>query len=645
MMKHFLLAILLIAIGHTALAQDKPLSSKNKRAVKEYNKGMEAYKARKDADAEGYFLQALTYDPKFVEPCLLLGTIYEDQRVYDKAIVYYEKSIEIDRDFYPNTYGIVANLQLNTGAYDDALRNFTAYSNLKNIKPAQLQQAQHGIDICNFAIEQKKNPKPFKPVALNKGINTEHSEYMPALTADEETIIFTRLIPATGDEYGPSKQEDFFMSKKINGQWSTSIPLSKRLNSPLNEGAHCISPDGQILYFTACNRDAGKGMCDIYMSELREGQWDYPMSVQELNTAKWESQPSIAPDGKTMYFSSTRLNNNYDLYVTTFDDSTSSWTEPKRLPENINTTGIEQTPFIHQDGTTLYFTSSGHLGMGGQDIFYTKKLTDSTWSDPVNIGYPINTYGDEACLHVSASGQTAYFASGNMEIEESEVWNMDIYSFDLYPEARPIPVTYLKGLVTDALSGIALKAAFELTDLSTGRIVARSTSDEKGSFLICIPTGRQYMLNISSDKHLFFSENFNMTEIRTSTDPYVKNIEMQPLSTGGKVVLNNIFFDTDKADLKPESYIELEKLYTLLVKNPTMKIEIGGHTDNTGGKQHNMVLSDNRAKAVVTYLTGKGIAASRLTYKGYGDTIPIETNDTPEGRQKNRRTEFKVISY
>jgi len=645
MMKHFLLAILLIAIGHTALAQDKPLSSKNKRAVKEYNKGMEAYKARKDADAEGYFLQALTYDPKFVEPCLLLGTIYEDQRVYDKAIVYYEKSIEIDRDFYPNTYGIVANLQLNTGAYDDALRNFTAYSNLKNIKPAQLQQAQHGIDICNFAIEQKKNPKPFKPVALNKGINTEHSEYMPALTADEETIIFTRLIPATGDEYGPSKQEDFFMSKKINGQWSTSIPLSKRLNSPLNEGAHCISPDGQILYFTACNRDAGKGMCDIYMSELREGQWDYPMSVQELNTAKWESQPSIAPDGKTMYFSSTRLNNNYDLYVTTFDDSTNSWTEPKRLPDNINTTGIEQTPFIHQDGTTLYFTSSGHLGMGGQDIFYTKKLTDSTWSDPVNIGYPINTYGDEACLHVSASGQTAYFASGNMEIEESEVWNMDIYSFDLYPEARPIPVTYLKGLVTDALSGIALKAAFELTDLSTGRIVARSTSDEKGSFLICIPTGRQYMLNISSDKHLFFSENFNLTEVRTSTDPYVKNIEMQPLSTGGKVVLNNIFFDTDKADLKPESYIELEKLYTLLVKNPTMKIEIGGHTDNTGGKQHNMVLSDNRAKAVVTYLTGKGIAASRLTYKGYGDTIPIETNDTPEGRQKNRRTEFKVISY
>lgn len=644
-MKHFLLALLMIAIGYTALAQDKSLSSKNKRAVKEYNKGVEAFKAREDADAETCFLQALIYDPKFVEPCIMLGTLYEGQRRWNKAIEFYEKSIAIDKDFFPNTYMIVATLQHKTGLYEDALRNYTAYLQVKNLNPGPKQQAEIGIKSCNFAIEQKNNPKPFKPVALGKGVNTQHSEYLPALTADEETVIFTRLIPATGDEYGPSKQEDFYMSKKVNGQWKTAVPLSKRLNSPLNEGAHCISPDGQILYFTACNREAGKGQCDIYMSKMRDGDWDYPVNIQELNTAEWESQPSITPDGRTMYFASGRYKKNYDLFVSTFNDSTGLWGEPKRLPDNINTTGVEQTPFIHQDGTTLYFTSEGHLGMGGQDIFYAKKLTDSTWSDPVNIGFPINTYADEACLHVSASGQTAYFASGDLEIEKGEAYNIDIYSFELYPEARPIPVTYFKGIVSDALTGIALKAAFELTDLSTGRIVARSNSDENGSFLICIPTGRQYMLNVSSDKHLFYSENFNLTEVRTSTDPYIKNVEMQPLSTGGTVVLNNIFFDTDKADLKPESYIELEKLYTLLVKNPTMKIEISGHTDNTGAKQHNMVLSENRAKAVVTYLTGKGIAANRMTYKGYGDTSPITTNETPEGRAQNRRTELKIISY
>ncbi|MPM25221.1 Protein TolB [bioreactor metagenome] len=413
--------------------------------------------------------------------------------------------------------------------------------------------------------------------------------------------------------------------------------MSDKINSPDNEGAHTISPDGKILYFTACNRQAGKGSCDIYMSEWYRGGWDYPVNLYEINSKAWDSQPSISPDGRTLYFTSSR-NGGKDLFVTHFGDN-GEWSEPVPLPSNINTSGNEMSPFLHPDGKTLYFTSDGHLGMGGLDIFYSKMIDDSTWSDPVNIGYPINTYRDEAFLFVSASGEKAYFASGGLDTR-----NMDILSFELYKEARPDPVTYMKGIVTDISTGLPLQASFELTDLSSEKVIASSSSDEDGSFLLCIPTGRDYMLNVSADKYLFYSDNFNLTGVQTKTDPYIKNIQMQPATSNAVVVLKNIFFDTDKFDLKPESYAELEKVRLMLVSNPKMRIEIGGHTDNTGSIEHNKTLSENRAKAVVNYLVSKGISASRMTYKGYGDTVPISTNDTPEGRALNRRTEFKVIS-
>jgi outer membrane protein OmpA-like peptidoglycan-associated protein len=372
------------------------------------------------------------------------------------------------------------------------------------------------------------------------------------------------------------------------------------------------------------------------MSKWKNGDWDTPVNVSEINSRFWDSQPSISPDGKTLYFTSSR-SGNIDIYVTYLNDN-GKWSTPTPLPKNINTPDEDMSPFIHPDGKTLYFASSGHIGMGGLDIFYTKLNDDSTWTDPVNIGYPINTYKDEAFLFVSASGEKAYFASG--ELNEN---NMDIFYFDLYKEARPDAVTYLKGVVTDMKTQNPIVASFELTDLKSGKIIANSNSDSQGAFLLCIPTGRDYMLNVSKEKYLFYSENFNLDGIHSKTEPFLKNIALQPVSTGEIVVLNNIFFDTDKYDLKEESFIELEKLKTLLLNNPQMKIEIRGHTDNTGSKQHNQILSENRAKTVVNYLISKGIKPERIQSKGYGDTIPRATNDTPEGRALNRRTEFKVI--
>lgn len=635
-MKNIFIYTLLILLPVFMLAQNNPLTTKNKKAIKEYNEGVSFLNRYNYDDAVNSFNRAIMYDPKFIEPYIMLGTLFEEKKEYDKAIEYYEKSLLLDDDFFPSTYFITGNLELKTGKYEKALVHFQSFLKYSP-KPGPKMQAEHGIEVCKFAVEQIKNPKEFDPKPLGSGINTENSEYMPALTADESTIIFTRLIKSASAESYDGMQEDFYTSKLVDGQWATAIPLSEKLNSPGNEGAHTISPDGKTLYFTACNREAGKGSCDIYMSEWYKGGWDYPVNLYEINSKEWDSQPSISPDGKTIYFTSSR-NGGMDIFVTHLADN-GDWTEPTALSSTINTSGSEMSPFLHPDGKTLYFTSDGHLGMGGLDIFYCRLNEDSTWSTPVNIGYPINSHNDEAFLFVSASGENAYFATGGLGVR-----SMDIYCFELYKEARPEPVTFLKGIVTDISTDRPLMASFELTDLKSGNVVAKSNSDEKGSFLLCIPSGLDYMLNVSADKYLFYSDNFSLSGVHSKTDPYIKNIQLQPIGSDAVVVLNNIFFDTDKYDLKSESFIELEKVRKMMLANPKMKIEIRGHTDNTGSKQHNVTLSENRAKAVVTYLAAQGIAKDRMIYKGYGDSMPRATNDTPEGRALNRRTEFKVIS-
>ncbi|PKP03617.1 MAG: hypothetical protein CVU11_07680 [Bacteroidetes bacterium HGW-Bacteroidetes-6] len=635
-MKHLSVLILLLIVATGCMAQEK-LSSNNKKAIKEYYKGMDAMEIYAYDDAEQAFLKAIAYDKKFVEPYIMLGTAYEEQKDYEKSMEYFEKSIEIDEDFFPGTMLVLARMQAKNGLYEKAAANYERYLKRRDIKVASRAQAEKGLEQCKFAIDQINHPRDFDPQPLGSGVNTENSEYMPALTADENVIIFTRLLPSTSAESATSMQEDFYTSRFVNGNWTEAVPLSKHLNSPQNEGAHTISPDGKTFFFTACNRESGKGSCDIYMSKWRKGDWDYPVNLYEINSKSWDSQPSISPDGKTLYFTSSR-NGSMNIFVTHLIDE-DTWSEPEMLPSPINTNGNEMAPFMHPDGKTLYFTSDGHLGMGGLDIFVSRKQADSTWSEPINIGYPINTSNDEAFLFVSASGDKAYFAGGGLLGQK-----MDIFSFDLYEEARPEAVTYMKGIVVDQLTQIPLSASFELTDLNNGNVVAASQSDETGSFLLCIPSGHDYGLNVSRDNYLFYSENFNLSGVHSKTDPFIKNVELQPIDKDAIVVLKNIFFDTDKFDLKPESFVELEKLIQMLQKNSKMKIEIRGHTDNTGGKEHNQQLSENRAKSVYNYLIGKGISASRLTYKGFGDTLPIETNDTPEGRASNRRTEFRVIS-
>lgn len=633
-MKRFVFIIAILVFSASAFAQPTKLTSKNKKARKEYYNGMDSYNAYEYTDAEKEFKNAITYDPEFIEPYIMLGTMYQELRRYTEAIQYYEKSLALDEDFFPNTFLICGRLQLKLGLYEDAKVNFDKLAARDDVKIGIKSQAEHGSKTCDFAIDQIAHPKPFEYESMGDAINTEHSEYSPALTADESMIIFTRLIPS--DLTADGMQEDFFYSRKVGDTWTKAIPMGNTLNSANNEGAHTISPDGQAFYFTACNREGGKGSCDLYLSKPYKGGWDYPINLKVLNSPSWDSQPSIGPDGRTIYFASAR-GGNMDIYTSYFGDN-GRWSTPVPLPSNINTDRSEMAPFIHPDGQTLYFTSDGHLGMGGFDIFISRKTGLNTWSDPINIGYPINSHRDEAFLFVSASGETAYFAS-----DINGGTGMDIYTFPLYEEARPVAVTYLKGVVRDKENNNPLEASFELYELETGELITAATADENGSFLLCIPTDKDYGLSVSHTDYLFYSENFSLSGNHSKIDPVTKNILLQPISDKGTVVLKNIFFDTDKYELKSESFVELNKLYELMKTNTSLKIEIGGHTDNTGGVEHNRVLSENRAKAVYQFLIEKGIAANRMSYKGYGDTQPIDTNNTEEGRANNRRTEFKVV--
>ncbi len=630
-------ALLLLA-ANAAMAQMK-FSTENKKAIKFFQEGLRYYDNKMNSEAEELFLKAIKADGRFIEAHILLGDTYFDMDRKDEAIGMYKKVVEIDDSFFSNTYFQLAQMEMSVGAYEDAIKHYNIYLEKKRVNPRSKEKAEQQLRNAEFGAKAVKQPVPFDPTNLGPNVNTADYEYFPVLTADRQTLVFTRNKRRTA---GMDFQEDFYISfLNSEGEWGMAMNLGDPINTDDNEGAQTITADGQQLFFTGCNRKGGMGSCDIYRS-VREGRsWSRPENLgAPVNSNKWESQPSISSDGKTLYFASNREGGKggSDIYVTRLG-ANGLWTDPRNLADSINTDGAEETPFIHPDGRTLYFTSDGHVGMGGKDIYVVRMKDDGTWGTPKNLGFPINTHKDEMGLFVDATGALAYFASDR----EGGQGKLDIYSFPLYDAVRPTPVTYVKGVVKDRDSKRPLGARFELIDLSTSQTVVESRSDRvSGEFLVCLPVGHDYGLNVSKDGYLFHSENFSLTTMADEGKPYRMNVELQPIEFGKSVVLRNIFFETGSFDLKPESTAELEKLLAFMEQNPKIRIEIGGHTDNVGQRQDNQVLSENRANAVRLYLQDKGIDAARMTHKGYADMEPVDTNDTAEGRARNRRTEFKV---
>ncbi|MEI6684238.1 MAG: OmpA family protein [Bacteroidota bacterium] len=638
------LLIMLLCSWVMAFGQTTQLTTRNKKAEKLFFAAIESYEAKNNEKALMYLKKATEADPAFTEAYILMGDIHADNREYETAISLYQTAISTNNPFSPNLYYILANIQLSSGKYNDARLNYQRFLESEGIPDPKKRQSLAGIRNCEFALECMANPVPFLPENLGDSINTQYDEYINAITADEGQLYFTRLNPVNSMtiDQNQNGEEDFYISYRQDSVWLKALNLGPPINTHGNEGALSISPDGKLLFFAACNRPDGFGRCDIYWSHRVGDHWSEPENLGEVvNSPQWDSQPSFSSDGKTLYFASNRPGGkgSSDIWKTELKPD-GQWTPPVNLGDSINTRDEEMAPFIHPDDQTLYFSSKGHPGMGGLDLFYSRRDANGQWKRPVNMGYPINTCADEITLVVNAKGNVAYISSDKFGGKGRQ----DIYKFPLYKEAQPMLTTYFKGIVYDEETKAKLEARFELIDLGSSKTVAESHSDRlNGEFLLVLPTERNYALNVSKDGYLFFSDNFSLSGTSSQKTPFIKNIPLKPIRVGESVVLKNIFFDTDKYVLKDESLVEMQKLLALLQKNPRLHIELSGHTDNIGSEAHNLELSGNRADAVYQYLVAHGIAASRLTHAGYGFSHPVDTNNTEQGRANNRRTEFKVI--
>ncbi|HPQ08694.1 MAG TPA: OmpA family protein [Bacteroidia bacterium] len=645
MNKSYSILILLVFGVLLTFAQKKPkaYSTTNEKAIKYYEESKKYFAQYKDKEAEEYLTKALQKDDNFIEAHSAYAQLLVEKKRFSEAVTHLKKAISINPDAYPVNFFMLANISMIQGDYETAYNSYKKFLSYKYINPDMKEIAEREIKNAEFGMNAVKHPQEFKPINIGNAINTAEDEYFPSITADGETFIFTRKV---------GQQEDFYISTKVNGKWQAAVPL-KEINSYGNEGSPSISADGKIMFFASCMNIEGNygspdrkgyGSCDIFYSERINGKWSKPVNVgPPINTQHWETQPSFSSDGRTLYFVRGYVNRGEikqgDIYMAVMDEN-GKFSEPVKLGSNINTDRDEESVFIHPDNQTLYFSSNGHIGMGGLDIYMSKRQADGSWGPAINLGYPINTNNDENSLLVDPSGKIAYFASNRKD----GYGGLDIYQFELPENVRPEKITYVKGKVYDAVTKQPLIANFEVYDLSSQNKVTTSFSDIKGNFLVTLTAGKNYMINVNQTGYLFYSDNFSLENVETSFEkPFILDIPLMPIDTGSVTELKNVFFDVNKWDLKPESKAELNKLIAFLKQNPSIKIELSGHTDNSGDKKFNQTLSTNRAKAVYDYLIKEGgISPQRLTYRGYGDTRPKVPNDSPENKAKNRRTEFKI---
>jgi outer membrane protein OmpA-like peptidoglycan-associated protein len=630
-----LFAFFILQFSYSSLAQYDP-SKVNKKAVALYDQALE--KAQNDQYTEAISLleQAIQKDANYIEAYLSLAGVYGQLKDRTKSVAYYEKAFSIDAA-YTSEFKLPYAINLaGLGQFEKALSVINELLARPNLPPNTKKAAEYRKKAFEFAIDYAKNHPAnnyvFAPKNIGDGVNTSSSEFFPSLPIESNQIIFTRRIGHARD--------NFFTSKKQGTGWGPSQPLFGEIDRSENQGALMISQDGTQLVFAAEGAQRSYGRWDIYMSFLTPEGWSEPVNLGgKINTEFWESQPCLSPDKRDLYFVSNRPGGfgGSDIYVSHLVNG--RWSEPENLGPEVNTAGDEDSPFMHADNQTFFFGSNGLTGYGDKDLFVRRKKADGTWGKPENMGYPINTIDNEGTLFVAADGKTAYYASDRSDSKGG----MDIYTFEIPEWDRPYKTLWVKGKVYDDKTKKGLPSAVELIDLSTKQTISKVQTDEVGNYLITLPVGKDYAFNVARQGYLFYSDNYSLKD-KAPDSVYQKDIPLQPIEVNASVVLRNIFFDVNKYELKSESQIELDRLVDLLQQNPTVKIQIEGHTDNVGAPADNQKLSENRAKAVVNYLVTKGIVPTRLSAKGYGETKPVADNKTDEGRAQNRRTEVKIVA-
>ncbi|WP_409771896.1 OmpA family protein [Thermaurantimonas sp.] len=612
--------------------------AQNKKALKMYQQAREKLANR---DIQGALKQLGELNkkyPDFPDAWILKGDLHAREKNTDLALEAYMGALKAGAGAFLHLS--VAELYFNKYQYDLAKKHLDIYQAYPKASPQGLQKANKLRKNIEFASVAIKDSVRFSPENLGPTVNDRHHQYFPALSADGKLLVFTEREVGTD-----KKDEDFYYAELLKGGgFSPKRKLPGYINTPLNEGAQSVSADGRIIIFTGCHRPEGFGSCDLYASYLMpDGSWSSPQNLgPAINTAAWESQPSLSPDGRTLYFvrGKTGRDESTDIYYSTLDDNR-RWTEAKPLPGAVNTPGREATPFIYFDNQTLFFASDEHPGFGDMDFFYSKLNADGTWSQPVNLGYPVNTSSEEFSLIISPDGRTAYFASDS---RADGYGGFDLYKFSLDERIRQTPVAFVNGVAIDANDGKRIaNGSIRLFDLSSSKEIWTGETRKDGTFFWVLPGNREYAMYVEKEGYLFHSQNFVVKEEPSDSALYVE-VRLKPIETGSVIVLQNLFFDTDSYKIQPKSEAELAKILQFLKQNPNVRVEIAGHTDSRGSAAYNRALSQNRAKSVIEYLVKNGINPVRLIAKGYGDTQPVASNDTDEGRQLNRRTELKIIA-
>jgi len=630
-----LFTIVLSLVFLRATAQYDP-ARVDKKAVKLYMQSQQL--AADDQFEKGIeaLRQAVAIDNRYEDAYLSMAGMYSELKNYQGAVDNYRIARSID-SVYAQEYSLSYSINLaGLGKFEEAIAAVNDFKSIPNLNESSRRSAAYRTLTYQFALDYAAQNKDsgyrFDLHNLGDSVNSKVSEYFPTISLDGKHLVFTRRVN--------SINEDFYQSDKLENGWSFAKPLAGNINSNNNEGALNITQDGQWLIFTGCNFPNGFGSCDLFISYLTPEGWSSAENLgPAFNTEFWESAPSISPDKRDLYFTSNRPGGygGNDLYVCHRTES-GRWSRPENMGPRINTAGDESAPFIHADNSSLYFTSNGLRGYGGDDLFVVRKTASGEWGIPENLGYPINTIENEGSLVVAADGKTAYYASDRADSRGQ----LDLYTFELRNKVRPSKTIWVKGRVYDKKTGKGLPSSVELGILSSKQILSRLQTDETGNYLTTLPLGNDYAFNVTRKGYLFFSENFSLSA-SAADSVYQLDIPLQPIEPNASVVLNNIFFDNNQYTLKPASQLELDEVVRLLKENPGVSIQISGYTDNVGRPADNLLLSENRARAVVSYLKSKGIDQARLSFKGFGESRPVSSNTTEEGRAKNRRTELTVL--
>jgi len=580
--------------------------------------------------------QILSAEPGFKDAHLLLADVYGKLDSVDLEIFHLNKAGEIGREW--EVVFRLGEAHFKKADYSEALRYYNIYSDYKYIDEKRQFLLACKIASCRFTIHPEYNTVD---LMQPNGRNSKTEEYWPVTSADKKVLIFNRMVK--NQKQG---QQEYFLTEGYDTvRWDISKPLTD-MNVIDNQGIQKITDSLKIMFFTACNREDGFGDCDIYFIKFENGKWSSPVNAgKPLNSEFWEAFPSFSADNRFLYFSSDRTGGvgKKDIWKAELlgfsDEGLPRWKEPVNLGNIINTNGNEISPVLHPKKQHIYFISDTHAGMGGFDLFEAEIDLAGNVRNLQNLGYPINTINDDPGLNISSIAGSAYFTSSRISDK-----GLEIFAFNLDSGLVTTPVSYVKIKVTDLITKLSKPANVKVENQSvkSDRVKTQQTN-EKGETMFCLQLNRNYVLSISEPGYLFYSTNLKPVEKNSIDRPEVMEIRLQPIEIGAEVQLYNIYYETDSFRILPQSEPELQNLVTFLKNNGQLKIEIQGHTDSSGSAQANQVLSERRAKSVVDYLTGKGIQANRLKWAGYGDKVPIATNETPEGRTLNRRTTIKIL--